>query len=78
LKQNLKPQIGRNKESVKIPDDVLLNDVKKYPDACHYERARRLNYSKTGIHHALKPLSFSQKISLTHLKACTIDLLQKS
>ena len=60
-KQNLKPKMGRNKAPVKIPDDALLNDVKAYPDAYHYERARRLNCSKTGIHHALKRLGISQK-----------------
>ncbi len=60
-KKTLEPKTSRNKALVKIPDDVLLNDVKKYPDAYHYERARRLNCSKTGIHHALKRLGISQK-----------------
>ena len=63
-KQTLEPKAGRNKAPVKIPDDALLNDVKEYPDAYHYERARRLNCSKTGIHHALKRLGISQKKDL--------------
>ncbi|WP_227675048.1 IS630 transposase-related protein, partial [Psychrobacter okhotskensis] len=37
------------------------NDVKEHPDDYQYERARRLNCSKTGIHHALKRLGISQK-----------------
>ena len=45
----------------KIPDDVLLNDVKEHPDDYQYARARRLNCSKTGIYHALKRLGISQK-----------------
>ena len=60
-KQTLEPKIGRNKAPTRIPDDVLLNDVKEYPDDYQYERARRLNCSKTGIHHALKRLNISQK-----------------
>ncbi|MGP9715888.1 IS630 transposase-related protein, partial [Psychrobacter sp. AOP22-C1-22] len=31
------------------------------PDDYQYERARRLNCSKTGIYHALKRLGISQK-----------------
>lgn len=57
---------------IKIPDDVLLNDVKEHPDDYQYERARRLNCSKTGIYHALKRLGISQKKTLEHPKACPI------
>ncbi|WP_320157844.1 IS630 transposase-related protein [Psychrobacter urativorans] len=42
-------------------DDVLLNDVKEYPDDYQYERARRLNCSTTGIQNALKRLRISKK-----------------
>ena len=59
--QKLVPKKTRNKAPTKIPDDVLLNDVKEHPDDYQYERARRLNCSKTGIHHALKRLGISQK-----------------
>ena len=54
----------RNKPPSKIPNDVLLNDVKEHPDDYQYERARRLNCSKTGIYHALKRLGISQKKDL--------------
>ena len=59
----------RNKPPSKIPDDVLLNDVKEHPDDYQYERARRLNCSKTGIYHALKRLGISQKKDLRTSKS---------
>ncbi|MEG9302762.1 IS630 transposase-related protein [Psychrobacter celer] len=59
--QNLAPKTTRNKAPTKIPDDALIEDVKTYPDDYNYERARRLNCSKTGIFNALKRLSISQK-----------------
>ncbi|MEK6199120.1 MAG: transposase [Psychrobacter sp.] len=43
---------------------MLLIDVKEHPDDYQYERARRLNCSKTGIYHALKRLGISQKKDL--------------
>ncbi|MFC6382193.1 IS630 transposase-related protein [Psychrobacter glacincola] len=62
--QNLVPKITRNKEPTKIPDDALIEDVKRYPDDYNYERARRLSCSKTGIFNALKRLGISQKKDL--------------
>lgn len=66
--QNLTPKTTRNKAPTKIPDDALLEDVKKYPDAYNYERARRLNCSNTGIFNALKRLGISQKKDLISSK----------
>ena len=63
-KRRVHSKTTRQTEPYKIPDDVLLNDVKEHPDEYHYERARRLNCSKTGIYHALKRLSISQKKDL--------------
>ncbi|PKG34506.1 MULTISPECIES: IS630 transposase-related protein [Psychrobacter] len=60
-RQTLEPKTGRSKAPTKIPDDALLNDVKEHPDAYHYERARRLNCSTTGIQNALKRLRISKK-----------------
>ncbi|WP_413786430.1 transposase [Psychrobacter immobilis] len=37
------------KKPYKIPDNVLINDVKEHPDDYQYERANLLNCSKTGI-----------------------------
>ena len=62
--QNLAPKITRNKAPTKIPDDALIEDVRRFPDDYNYERARRLNYSKTGIFNALKHLGISQKKDL--------------
>ena len=60
-KRRVHSKTTRQTKPYKIPDDVLLNDVKEHPDDYQYERARRLNCSKTGIYHALKRLSISQK-----------------
>ncbi|WP_227671102.1 IS630 transposase-related protein [Psychrobacter pulmonis] len=62
--QNLVPKIKRNKAPTKIPDDALIEDVKRYPGGYNYERARRLNCSKTGIFNALKRLDISKKRTL--------------
>ncbi len=62
--QNVVPKTTRNKEPTKIPDDALIEDVKKHPDDYNYERARRLNCSQTGIFNALKRLGISQKKDL--------------
>ena len=62
--QNLSPKITRNKAPTKIPDDALIGDVRRFPDDYNYERARRLNCSKTGIFNALKRLGISQKKDL--------------
>ena len=67
--QNLVPKTKRNKAPTKIPDDALIEDVKKYPDDYNYERARRLNCSKTGIFNALKRLGISQKKDLRTSKS---------
>ena len=63
-KRRVHSKTTRQTNPYKIPDDMLLNDVKEYPDDYQYERARRLNCSKTGIYHALKRLGISQKKDL--------------
>jgi len=60
-KRRVHSKTTRQTKPYKIPDDVLLKDVKEHPDDYQYERARRLNCSKTGIYHALKRLGISQK-----------------
>ena len=67
--QSLVPKTTRNKAPTKIPDDALIEDVKKYPDDYNYERAHRLNCSKTGIFNALKRLGISQKKDLRTSKS---------
>ena len=63
-KRRVHSKTTRQTKPYKIPDQELLNDVKKHPDDYQYERARRLNCSKTGIYHALKRLGISQKKDL--------------
>jgi transposase len=59
--KKLEPQSTRSKPATKIKDDVLLEDVKNYPDAYLRERAERLNASASGIYDALKRLGISCK-----------------
>ena len=59
----------RNKPPSKIPNDTLLKDVEQYPDDYMYERAQRLNCSKSGIEIALKRLGLSQKKDLRTSKS---------
>src|SRR5699024_3033865 len=68
-KRRVHSKTTRQTKPYKIPDDVLLNDVKEHSDDYQYERARRLNCSKTGIYHALKRLSISQKKDLSASKS---------
>ena len=55
------PAKSRNKPPLKIKDETLLEDVRKYPDAFMYERAKRLKVSPSGIGHALERLKISYK-----------------
>lgn len=59
--KRLEPKLKRNKPTIKIDMASLAEDVKVYPDAYHYERAGRLNVSKSGIWHALKRLGVTYK-----------------
>ncbi|WP_250163743.1 IS630 transposase-related protein [Psychrobacter sp. WY6] len=59
----------RNKPPTKIPNEALLKDVEQHPDDYLYERARRFNCSKTGMHNALKRLGISQKKDLRASKS---------
>ena len=55
------PSKTRNKPPVKIPNEVLRQDVEKYPDAFQYERAARLGVSESGIGRALSRLGITRK-----------------
>ena len=68
-KRRVHSKATRQTKPYKISDDVLLNDVKEHPDDYQYERACRLNCSKTGIYHALKRLGISQKKDLVASKS---------
>ena len=71
-KRRVHSKATRQTKPYKIPDYVLFNDVKEHPDDYMYERARRLNCSKTGISKALKRIGISKKKTLEHPKACLI------
>lgn len=68
-KKRFHSKATRQTKPYRIPDDVLLNEVKEHPDDYQYDRARCLNCSKTGIYHTLKRLGISQKKTLEHPKA---------
>ena len=55
------PTGKRNKPNVKLDLDLLIEDVKQYPDAYQYERAKRLGVSETCIFHNLKKLGITYK-----------------
>ncbi|MBM3467866.1 MAG: transposase [Alphaproteobacteria bacterium] len=62
--KNIDAKTSRNKLATKINMDALMKDVQAYPDAYQYERAQRLNVSKTGIGYALKRLGVTYKKNL--------------
>lgn len=62
--KNLEPKRTKPKAPIKIHDTLLLEDVKKHPDAYMYERAKRLNVSAGGIRFALKRLNITYKKKL--------------
>ena len=54
----------KNRPTIKIDNEVLMEDIKKYPDAYNCERAHRLNVSTSGICCAIKRLGISYKKNL--------------
>ena len=67
--QSLVPKTTRNRAPTKISNEALLKDVEQHPDDYMYERAQRLDCSKSGIESALKRLSISQKKDLRASKS---------
>lgn len=63
--KKLHPQRHRDKKTIKIDRDKLVQDVKEYSDAYQYERAERLGVSRSGIQKALKKLKITYKKSFT-------------
>ncbi len=55
------PAGKRNKPNTKLDINLLIEDVKQYPDAYQYERAERLKVSEACIWHNLKKLGISYK-----------------
>lgn len=59
--KRLKSKRSKNRPAIKIDKESLMEDIKKYPDAYNYERAKRLNVSTSGIFCALRRLQISYK-----------------
>lgn len=59
--KQLIPCKTRNKPATKINMQALAEDVRRYPDAYQFERAKRLNVSVRGIGYALKRLGITYK-----------------
>lgn len=60
-KKRIHSKTTRQIEPYKIATEALLKDVEDHPDSYHYERARRLDCSASGICEALKRLGISKK-----------------
>ena len=56
-----KPKRTRNRPLLKIDPEALLEDIRKYPDAYNYERAKRFNVTASAIFYAIKRLGFTYK-----------------
>lgn len=59
--KRIEPCRTRHKAPTRIKTEALREDVILYPDAYHYERARRLGVSTRGIGDALKRLGVTYK-----------------
>ena len=59
--QRIEPKLNRFKSSTKVNMELLLEDVKEYPDSFQYERAKRFKVSQSAIYYALKRLNISYK-----------------
>lgn len=55
------PTGKRNKSNTKLNIDLLLEDVKRYPDAYQYERAECLGVSEACVWSNLKKLKITYK-----------------
>ena len=60
-KKKLEPVSKHKRKARRIEEEKLREDVKLYRDAYHYERAKRLGVSASGIGHALRRLGITLK-----------------
>lgn len=47
--KQIEPKRTKNRPELKIDREALIEDIKKYPDAYNYERAKRFNVSTSGM-----------------------------
>jgi transposase len=59
--KKIDPLKTRNKPATKVNMEALKQDVKDFPDAYQYERAKRLGVSQRAIGYALKRLKVTYK-----------------
>lgn len=59
--KKVEPERFRDKPATRIDMTALAQDVRDYPDAYQYERARRFGVSQKGIDHALRRLGVTYK-----------------
>lgn len=59
--KRLEPILKHKTHKRKIDIERLPEDIDKYPDACQYERAKRLNVSQWCVGYNLKKLKISYK-----------------
>jgi transposase len=59
--KRLEPKRSKNRPAIKIDREILMEDIRKYPDAYNYERANRLKVSTSGICYAIKKLGITYK-----------------
>jgi transposase len=59
--KDIKPKLNRDSKYRKINDELLINDIIKYPDSYSYERASRLGCSTSGIQKAMRRLKVTYK-----------------
>lgn len=55
--KNIVPKKTKNRPFTKLDVDALKRDIKIFPDAYNYERAKRLGVSKNCILYALRKLN---------------------
>lgn len=59
--KGLLPKGTRKRNNTKLKIELLISDVKEYPDSYQYERAQRLGVSESCIWSNLKKLKISYK-----------------
>ncbi len=60
-KHKPEPSKTRNKPATKIDMEALKKDIEEHPDGFLYERAERLEVSKSGVFYAMRRLGVSYK-----------------
>lgn len=60
-KKNIHNKTTRKIKSPKLVDATLLQDIETYPNSYHYERAKRLGCSASGVCLAMKRLGITQR-----------------